>query len=68
MKKLSLVKITYKAWDGKEPNMYVDRRILIDGVWASKCLEVGRINILPFSLSIGNHCTVIFDISSRDHC
>ena len=38
---LGLVEISHKAWDGYEPNTYIDGSKPIDGVWASRGLAVG---------------------------
>ncbi len=38
---LDLAEISHKAWSGHEPNTYIDGSKPIDGVWASRCLEIG---------------------------
>ena len=46
-------------------NTHADDSIPINGVWASKSLEIGGFKILPFDESGGNHSTMIFDVSTR---
>ena len=38
---LELEEISHKAWGKTEPNTRADGSIHIDGVWASKSLEIG---------------------------
>ena len=62
---LELEDISHKAWEKTETNTHADGSIPIDGVWASKSLEIGGFKILQFDESVGNHSTMIFDISIR---
>ena len=48
-----------------EANTHADGSIPIDDVWASKSLEIGGFKILPFDESVGNHATMIFDVSTH---
>ena len=60
---LELEEISSRAWDFDEPNTFIDGRKPIDGVWASRCLEIGGFKLLSFGESIGDHRTKIFDVS-----
>ena len=62
---LGLTEISHKAWDGHEPNTYIDGSKPIDGVWASRCLKIGGFRLLLFGESVGDHRTMIFDVSTR---
>ena len=62
---LDLEEIPHKAWRGSPPKTHISGSKLIDGVWASRSLEIGSFNILSFSKSVSNHGTVIFDVSTR---
>ena len=62
---LDLLEISHKVWRGEEPNTYIDGKMPIDGVWASPELEIGGFKILYFGESVGDHRTVVFDISTR---
>jgi len=62
---LDLVEISHKAWGDTEPNTHVDGSQPIDGVWASRSLEIGGFKILSFGESVGDHRTMIFDVSTR---
>ena len=39
--------------------------IPIDDVWATSNIEIKGFKILPFSESVGDHSTMIFDVTSR---
>ena len=62
---LDLEEISSRAWDSDEPNTFIDGRKPIDGVWASRSLEIGGFKLLSFGESIGDHRTMIFDVSTR---
>ena len=62
---LDLVELSHKSWREVEPNTYIDGTRPIDGVWASDSLEIGGFKMLSFGESVGDHRTMIFDVSSR---
>jgi len=62
---LDLEEISHKVWGGREVNTHMNGLVLIDDVWASRSLEIGGFLILPFSQSIGDHRSMLFDVSSR---
>ena len=62
---LGLPKVSHKQWVFSEPNTFIDGSIPIDGVCVSKDLELRGLKILPFSESVGDHRTMIFDVTSR---
>ena len=62
---LDLEEISHKAWRGSPPNTHISGSKPIDGVWASRSLEIGGFKILSFSESVGDHRTMIFDVSTR---
>ena len=63
---LDIEEILHKAWHkNSEPNTFADSLKPIDGVWASRSLEIGGFKILSFGESVGNHITIIFDVSTR---
>ena len=61
---LELEEISSRAWDVDEPKTYIDDQKPIDRVWASRCLEIGGFKLLSFGESIGDHRTMIFDVST----
>ena len=65
MNGLDLEEISSRAWGFEEPNTFIDGHKPIDGVWASQCLEIGGFKLLSFGESIGDHRTMIFDVSTR---
>jgi len=62
---LNLAEISHKAWSEQEPNTYIDGSKPIDGVWASEGLEIGGFKMLSFGESVGDHRTMIFDVTTR---
>ena len=62
---LNLMECSHKAWGGAEPNTHIDGSHPIDGVWASRSLEIGGFKMLPFGEGVGDHRTMLFDVSSR---
>jgi len=61
---LDLMEISNGCWQGEEPNTYIDGSHPIDVVWASSSLEIGGFKMLSFGESIGDHRTMIFDVST----
>ena len=63
---LDIEEILHNAWNQSyKPNTFADGTKPIDGVWASYSFEIGGFKILPFGESVGDHSTMIIDISSR---
>ena len=62
---LDLEEISHKAWGGEEINTYIDGSKPIDGVWASRSLEIGGFKIISFLEGVGDHRTMIFDVEPR---
>ena len=62
---LDLEEISHKAWGGREINTYIDGSRPIDGVWASRSLEIGGFKILSYLEGVGDHRTMLFDVESR---
>ena len=60
-----MVEISHRAWGLNKPNNNTDGSIPINGVWVSLSLKIGGFNILSFNESVGNHSTMIFDVSTR---
>ncbi len=63
--KLGLVKATHAQWHGEEPHTYIDGSVPIDGVYHSPNLEVMAIVQLSFHDGVGNHRTVLVDVTTR---
>ena len=57
---LELDEISHRAWRGTPPNTHISGSKPIDGVWASRSLEIGGFKILSFSESVGDHRTMVF--------
>lgn len=62
---LDLDKATHRHWDISEPNTYIDGTIPINGVYHSKELEIVTTTQLSFHEGVGDHRTVLVDITSR---
>ncbi len=61
---LDLVEILHQAWGGIETNTHIDDTHPINEVWASRSLEVRGFKIFSFQESIGDHRTMIFDVTA----
>ena len=62
---LKMREVSHEAWGKTPPNTYIDGTDPIDGIWASDTLEVMGVKILPFYSSVGDHRTMVFDITTR---
>ena len=62
---LEMVEISHKAWDGHEPNTYIDGSKPIEWVLALRCLKIGGFILLSFGESVGDHRTMIFDVTTQ---
>ena len=65
LQELGLLEISHRCWGEEEPHTFIEGSKPIDGVWASAELEIGGFKILSFSESVGDHRTMIFDVSTR---
>lgn len=62
---LGLEEATHKNWNGIEPNSYVSGSSPIDAVYHSSSLEITASVQLSFHEGVGDHRTVLIDVSSR---
>jgi hypothetical protein len=60
-----LVEISSTRWAGVEPPTHSRGSTPIDGIYASQELEIDSVMVLPFHESIGDHRTMIVDITTR---
>jgi hypothetical protein len=63
--RLRMVEATHTRWHGEEPHTYIDGSAPIDGVYHSPNLEVMAIAQLSFHEGVGNHRTVLVDVTTR---
>ena len=62
---LDLEEATHLFWTDEEPHTYIDGKIPIDGVYHSRELEIVSSLQLSFHEGVGDHRTVLVDITSR---
>ena len=65
LQQAGLSEVSHTRWGGTEPNTFARGSQPIDGIYISQELEIMSIVILPFDESIGDHRTMIIDISTR---
>jgi hypothetical protein len=65
LQKEGLVEIFSSRWTGVEPATHSRGSIPIDGIYVSQELEIDSVMALPFHESIGDHRTMIVDITTR---
>lgn len=65
LQQAGLSEVSHTRWGGTEPKTFARGSKPIDGIYISPELEVMSIMILPFDESIGDHRTMIIDISTR---
>jgi hypothetical protein len=65
LQQLGLVEASNKVWQDEEPHTFVFGRNPIDGVYHTADLEVAGVTLLSFHESVGNHCTILVDITTR---
>ncbi len=63
--RLGMVEATHTQWHGEEPHIYIDGSAPSDRVYHSPNLEVMAIAQLSFHEGVGNHHTVIVDVTTR---
>jgi len=61
---LGLVEETSRHWGDSPPNTHVMGSVPIDGVWRTPDIEVNNLIMLPFSHSVGDHRTIILDVTT----
>ena len=62
---LGLLEATHLSWGDKEPNTHINGSKPIDGVYHTSNLEVTSTLMLSFHEGVGNHRTVLVDITAR---
>ena len=62
---IGLQEISHKVWVSSPPNTYIDGSLPIDGIFASPELEILHCMSLSFHESIGDHRTMMIEISTR---
>lgn len=62
---LGLVEATHTSWGNKEPNTHVSGSKPIDVVYHSSDIEIVATKQLSFHESVGDHRSVIIDVTSR---
>jgi hypothetical protein len=60
---MGLTEATHHHWGDKEPHMYIGGVEPIDGVWHTPDLEVLAVLQLSFHKGVGNHHTVLVNIT-----
>ena len=53
----------HRYW--QEGTVVVEEYLPVDGVWASKILEIGGFVMLPFVESVGDYCTCIVSVTTH---
>ena len=62
---LGLSEATHRSWGEQEPNTHISGSKPIDGVYHSDNLEVTSTLLLSFHEGVGDHRTVLIDITAR---
>ncbi len=62
---LGIQERSHKFWGSTEPNTYIDGSQPIDGIFASPELEITNCLSLSFHESVGDHHTIIVELSTR---
>ena len=65
LQQAGLIEVSNTRWGETEHKTYARGSKPIDGIYISQELEVTSIMILPFSESIGDHRTMIINVSTR---
>jgi hypothetical protein len=60
---MGLTEATHHHWGDKEPHTYIGGVEPIDGVWHTPDLKVLAVLQLSLHKGVGNHCTVLVDIT-----
>ena len=64
-KDIGLKEVSHRSWGDNPPNTHVNGSIPIDGIFASPDLEIMHCLFLSFHESVGDHRTMIVEISTR---
>jgi hypothetical protein len=62
---MGLQEATHSKWEGMEPHTYVRGSEPIDAVWHLQDLEIVSTLQLSFHKGVGNHCSVLVDITTQ---
>ena len=62
---MGLVEATQQNWGNVEPHTYIGGTEPIDGVWHTPDLEVSAVSQLSFHEGLGDHRTVLVDITTH---
>ncbi len=62
---IGLREATHTSWGHNEPNTHVSGSIPIDRVYHSSSLEITSTMMLSFHEGVGNHRTMLVDITTR---
>ena len=62
---MGLIEATHQYWGNKEPHTFIGGVEPIDGVWHTADLEVSAVVQLSFHKGLGDHCTVLVDITTH---
>ena len=65
MIRLGLTEATHKSWGHSKPHTHISGLIPIDGDYHSMDIKITSMAQLSFHKSVGDHCSVIVDISAR---
>ncbi len=64
LQRLGLIEATNKVWQDEEPHTFVFGRSSINGVYHTIDLEVAGVTLLSFHEIVGDHCTILVDITT----
>ncbi len=59
------VEVMHQHWGAVKPHIFIGRVDSIDGVWHTPDLEVSVLVQLSFHKGVGDHRTVLVDITTR---
>ena len=62
---MGLIEATHQHWRNKEPHTFIGGVEPIDGVWHTPDLEVSAVVQLSFHEGLGDHRTVLVDITTH---
>lgn len=64
-RRLEMREVTHHFWDGVEPNTHINGSRSIDGIFATADIEITGFSSLSFHESVGDHRSMIVEISTR---
>jgi hypothetical protein len=63
--KIGLFEVSHRYWDqGSEPNTHIAGSMSIDGIFTTNDVEMTNLISLPFNESVGDHRTMILEVST----